>query len=279
MISRDTIARFDEKGAALEICRIVEEPDGSAPSLCTIVHLGLPPRAPEAFIRYSSCIRESVPAYSDAPSFVIEGRPPKHPPFHSSPKDGLVVVVIAIGTHSTFITTHITIVTRLRSFIALTATMPPGVTYIPWETWGPRITACFELPFSCWSDALIGDRLATISGGTFSLFDFNSTRIWDAIRRGGNPPRHGMHLTTVKYKSVIPRGRLLKEDIVGELPYISVIKPAFVDWGFLTKYEEGLAGLSWLGGSLVSPTRNSPTLIIIKADEQDLLHIEVRTTE
>ena len=66
---------------------------------------------------------------------------------------------------------------------------------------------------------------------------------------------------------------------MGEPPYISVIKLAFVDWGFLTKYEEGLAGLSWLGGPLVSPTRNSPTLIIIKADEQDLLHVEVRTTE
>jgi len=33
---------------------------------------------------------------------------------------------------------------------------------------------------------------------------------------------------------------------VGELPYISVVKPAFVDpgWRYFTNYEEVLAGLS-----------------------------------
>jgi hypothetical protein len=40
---------------------------------------------------------------------------------------------------------------------------------------------------------------------------------------------------------------LFKEDVVGELPYISarVVKPAFVDWKSLINYEEELAGLSW----------------------------------
>jgi len=95
----------------------------------------------------------------------------------------------------------------------------------------------------------MGDRLATIWSGTLSLFDFNSTRIRDAIRRAGDPSGHGMHPTTVKYRSVIPRGKIFKEDVVGELPYISVVKPDFVDWRYLTNYKEGLAGLSWnIGG-------------------------------
>jgi len=245
MISRDTIARFDATKAALEICRIVEEPDSSAPSLCTIVHLGLPPHAPDAFIYYACCIREGIPAHSDARSLAIEGRPPKHLPFHSSPEGGLVVVVICIGIHRSFTGTYITIVTHLRSLIALAAIRPSDVTFIPWEKWGPRTTACFQLHFSPSSDGVVGDRLATISSGTLSLFDFNSTRIRDAIRRAGNPSGRSMHPTTVKYRSVIPRGKLFKEDVVGELPYISVVKPAFVDWMYLTNYEEGLAGLSW----------------------------------
>jgi len=247
MISRDTIARFDATKAALEICRIVEEPDSSAPSLCTIVHLGFPPRAPNAFICYSYCIRESVPAYSDARSLTIEGRPPKRLPFHSSPEGGLVVVVISIGVHGMSTTTHITIVTHLRSLIALAATRPPlaDVTFIPWKNWGPRITACFECQFSPRSDGIMGDRLVTIPSGMLSLFDFNSTRIRDAIRKADDPSGLGRHLTAVKHRSVIPRGRLFNEDVVGELPYISVVKPAFVDWRFLTNYEEGLAGLSW----------------------------------
>jgi hypothetical protein len=249
MISRDTIARLDARKEALEICRIIEEPDSSAPSLCTIVHLGLPPLAPDAFINYSSCIRESVPSFSDARSLEIEGRPPRQPPFHTSPDGGLVVVVICIGSHGTPTTTHIIIVTHLRSLIALAATRPPGVTFIPWENWGPRTTACFQLRFSPRCDAIMGDRIAIISDGTLSLFDFNSTRIQDAIRRAGNLSGRDMHLTTVKHRSVIPRGKLFMEDVVGELPFISVIKPTFVDWRYLTNYEEGLAGLSWnVGG-------------------------------
>ena len=257
MISRDTVARFDATREALQICRIVEEPGGSAPSLCTTVHLGLPPRAPDTFISYSYCIRESVPAYSDAPFFVIGGRPPKHLPFHSSPEDGLVVVDISIGIRSTSSWAHIIIVTHLRSLMALAATKPPNVTFIPWESWGPRITACFGHEFASWADVLIGDRLATISSATLSsatlsLFDFNSTRICDAIQGAGNPSKRDMHLTMVKHRSVIPRGRLFKKDVVGELPYISVVKPAVAGWRVLTNYEEGLAGLSWnVGGSHV----------------------------
>jgi hypothetical protein len=52
MISRDTIALFDATKAALEICRIVEEPDSGAPSFCTIFHLGFPPRAPQHRTRF-----------------------------------------------------------------------------------------------------------------------------------------------------------------------------------------------------------------------------------
>ena len=257
MISGDTIVRFNTNRAALQICRIVEEPGGRAPYLCTIVHLGLPPRAPDAFISYSYCIRESVPAYSDTPSLMSEGRPPKPRPFHSSPEDGLVVVDIAIGTHSTSTTTHIIIVTHLRSLMALAATLPPNVTFIPWESWGPRITACFEHQFAPWADVLMGSRLAIISSVTpssavLSLFDFNSTKICDSIQRASNPSRRDMHLTMVKHRSVIPRGQLFKKDVVGELPYISVVKPVFAGWRILTNYEEGLAGLSWnVGGSHV----------------------------
>jgi hypothetical protein len=92
-----------------------------------------------------------------------------------------------------------------------------------------------------------------ISRGTLSLFDFdfNSTRIRDAIRRAGNLSGRGMpfKLMRVKRRSVIPRGKIFNENVVGELPYISVVKPAFVDWRFLTNYEERLAGLSWnVGG-------------------------------
>ena len=249
------IALVEADSAALEICRIVEEPDGSV-SLCTIVRLGLPLLVPEAFIRFSYCIRESVPTYSDAPSLVMEGRPPRHPPFHSSTEEGLVVVVMTIRIHAGYTVAHVTIVTHLRSLIALVATTPPGVTLIPWDNWGPRAAACFELRVRYNSDVLMGDRLATIWKGTLFLFDFNSTRIRDALRRASRSSGriNNVDLMTVNHRSVIPGGRLFKEDVVGELPYISVVKPAFVDWKSLINHEEELAGLSWnVRGQLVSP--------------------------
>jgi len=248
------IALVETDSVALEICRIVEEPDGGV-SLCTIVRLGLPPLAPEAFIRFSYCIRESVPTYSDAPSLVTEGRLPRHPPFRSSPKEGLVVVVMTIGIHATSTAEHVTIVTHLRSLVALAATTPPRVTFIPWENWGPRAAACFEFRVRPKSDVLMGDRLATIWNETLSLFDFNSTRIRDALQRASRSSgcTNTVDLMTINHGSVIPGGMLFKEDVVGELPYISVVKPAAADWKSLINHEEELAGLSWnVRGQLVS---------------------------
>ena len=189
-------------------------------------------------------MRESVPAYSNAPSLVIEGRPPRRPPFHTSPDEGLVVFVIAIKIDRIYVTL-LTIVTHLRSLMELAASTSSEVTFIPWENWGPRVTACFQLHARPKVDVLIGDRLATLSRGTLSIFDFNSTRIRDATRRTGDLLGRSMDDTTVQHRSVIDKGGVFKEDVVGELPYISVVRPASTNWKGLANYEEGLAGLSW----------------------------------
>jgi len=189
-------------------------------------------------------MRETVPAYSDTPSLVIEGRPPRRPPFHKSPNEGLVVFVITVGTRTTT-PEAFTFVTHLYSLMALATSTSSGTTIIPWENWGPRVTACFKLDVHPKNGVLIGHRLATLSCGTLFIFDFNSTRILDAIRRIDDSSGRSMDVTTVKHRSVIPKGRLFKEDVVGELPYISVVRPASKDWKRLANYEEGLAALSW----------------------------------
>ena len=243
--------------AALEICRIVDGPDGGTPSLCTIVQLGLPPLASETrLLDYSHCMRESVPAYSGVPSLVIEDRPPRRPPFHESPDEGVVVFIIAVKIN-TIGTSIFTIVTHLRSLMALATSAPPEVTFIPWENWGPPVTACFDLHVRPKVDVLIGDRLATLERGTLSIFDFNSTRIKDAIKTTGDSTGRSIDMTPVKHRSVLLKGRLFKEDVVGELPYISVVRPASTGWEGLANYEEGLAGLSW-----DSDVRRRPVLLL-----------------
>ena len=231
--------------AALEICRIVDGPDGGTPSLCTIVQLGLPPLASGTRLSYySHCMRESVPAYSGAPSLVMEDRPHRRPPLHESPDEGVVVFVIAVQINMTG-TCIFTIVTHPRSLMALATSASSKVAFIPWENWGPPVTACFNLHVRPKVDVLIGERLATLEHGTLSIFDFNSTRIQDAIKRTGDSIGRSMDMTSVKHRSVILKGKLFKEDVVGELPYISIVRPACAGWEGLANYEEGLAGLSW----------------------------------
>jgi hypothetical protein len=259
MLSRDTMALVEMDSATLELCKIVEESDGGAPSLCTLVRLGLPPLAPRTCVFFEShCIRESVSAYSNAPSLVIEGRPPRRVPFHTSTEEGLVAVIMHIGRDSwPYNTRYLTIVTHLRALVALTTRTSPGETFIPWENWGPRITACFDdEPFHpC---ALMGERLTIISNEGLSLLDFNLSRIRDTIQRTGNSSGPSGPVTTVNHRSVIPRRRTwFREDVIGELPYISVrvVRPDSSDRTHPANYEEGLAVLSWdVRGRRFSPS-------------------------
>jgi len=254
MLSRDTIALVEHDSATLELCRIVEESNSGAPSLITLVRLGLPPLTPEASVFWSQCIRESVPAYSDAPSLVIEGRPPRRVPFRNSTEEGLVAVIMDIE-HDSWpdVTRYLTIVTHLRALVALTTRTSPGVTFIPWENWGPRVTACFDDPFHRY--ALMGERLTIITNEGLSLLDFNLSRIRDTIQRTGNSSGRSGPVTTVNHRSVIPRRKWFREDVVGELPYISVVRPASSDWMCPANYEEGLAVLSWdVRGRRFSPS-------------------------
>jgi hypothetical protein len=195
-----------------------------------------------------------VSAYSNAPSLVIKGRPPRRVPFRNSTEEGFVAVIMDISpdSWSRYGTRSLMIVTHLRALVALATRMSPGVPFIPWENWGPRITACFEGYFHRY--ALMGERLTIITSEGLSLLDFNLSRIRDTIQRTGNSSGRSGRVTRVNHRSVIPRGSLLREDVVGELPYISVVRPASSDWMCPANYEEGLAVLSWnVRGRCFSP--------------------------
>ena len=220
MLSRDTIALIETDSAMLELCRIMEELDGSAPFLCTLVRLGLPPLTLGIPTYFSHCIRERVLAYSDASPVVIEGCPPRRVPFHNSTDEGLVAVVmdiaVSLGHFQWYNSTNLTFVTHLRTLVALATRKSPGVTLIP-----SPVTACINSPVHRYSDALMGERLITISHEKLSLLDFNSSRIRNTTRRTGG----SADVTTVTHRSIIPRGGWFREDVVGELPYISVVRP------------------------------------------------------
>jgi len=114
--------------------------------------------------------------------------------------------------------------------------------------------------------ALMGERLTIITNEGLSLLDFHLSRIRDAIGRSGNLSGHSVHVTTVKHRSVIPRGNMFREDVVGQLPYISVVRPdkETVSLSFnLANYEEGLAGISWKVRGRLSPLLCSFQALII----------------
>jgi hypothetical protein len=241
-LSHDTIALVENYTATLEVCQIVQEPDSDTSSLRTLARLGLPPLASRTHLSHSYCFPAEMPVYS---SFVVEGpgRPPRRHPFHKSPEERIVAVVLSITLDSRDAIRSFTIVTHVRSLIAHATTTLPEVNFIPWKDWGPSGTTCFERHISPFHDAFVGERLATISDGSLCLFDFNFTRVQNAIREVGHPSQNAVH-SVVKDRVVIPRGRAFEIDVVSELPYISILIPAPFNWEGLRNYEEGLAGFS-----------------------------------
>ncbi|KAI0284899.1 hypothetical protein BC826DRAFT_130544 [Russula brevipes] len=237
VLSHDMIALVKGHTETLEVCRIVQDSETS--SLRTLVHLGLPPLASQAHFWRSYCIQAQMPV--DASSFVVEGRPPRRHPFHNSPEEGTVAIVLA--TRDPILIRAFTIVTHLRTLVAHATTTLLEVNFIPWEDWGPSGTACFERPIDSLHEVFVGERLAMISGGSLSLFDFNSMRVQNAIRKVGRPSQNAVH-SVVKDRVVIPSGETFETNVVSELPYISVVIPKPFNWKDLCNYEEGLAGFS-----------------------------------
>jgi hypothetical protein len=243
VLSHDTIALVNNDSVTLEVCRIVQELNSDTPSLRTLVRLGLPPLTSGSHISYSYCIPEQMPVYSDAPSFAVEGRPARRHPFHNSPEERIVAFSTRLRVRDRLEGRSYTIVTHVRTLIAHATTALPEVNPIPWEDWGPSGTAYFERRIHPLIDACVGERLATISDGSLSLFDFNFTRVRNTIRKVGHPSQDAVH-SVVKDRVVIPRGRTFETDAVSELPYISTVVPTPFNWKGLCNYEEGLAGFS-----------------------------------
>ncbi|KAI0284891.1 hypothetical protein BC826DRAFT_130349 [Russula brevipes] len=239
VLSHDTFALVVKDTATLEVCRIVEEPDSDTPSLRTL-RLGLPPLASQARFSHSYFIPAQTPV--DAPSSLVEGRPPRRHPFHSSPEERIVAFVLSITLDSRVPIRSFTIVTHVRTLIAHATTTVPEVNSISWKDWGPSGTACLQ-DINTLHEASMGDRLAKISIGSLSLLDFNSTRVQNAIRKVGHPSRDAVH-SVVKDRVVIPREQLFEIDVVSELPHISVVIPFPYYWDSPHNYQEGLAGLS-----------------------------------
>ncbi|KAI0284898.1 hypothetical protein BC826DRAFT_973137 [Russula brevipes] len=246
VLSHDTFALVENDSATLEVCRI-EEPDSDTPSLRTLVHLGLPPLASWARISSSYCISEQMPVYSGAPSFVVEGRPPRRHPFHSSPEERIIAIAFRVKPYDDIGTRAFAIVTHLRTLVAHATTTLPQGNFIPWKDWGPSGAACFERHTASLSDlsdaCVVGERLATLSPGELSIFDFNPTRVQNTIRKAGHPSQDAVY-SVVKDRVLIPREELFKIDVVSELPYVSVTVPRPSHWWRIHNYEEVLAGSS-----------------------------------
>ncbi|KAH9952396.1 hypothetical protein BC827DRAFT_388425 [Russula dissimulans] len=232
MISNDTIALINTHGVALELCKIVTDPESCEPSLCRLVRLGLPPLASNVCIRWVDTV------CPDTPCGAVEGRPPRRLPFQNSPEDGIAIFCInAVGPHDF---DSLTIVTHLRTLLALATTTPPEVTFIPWKDWGPPVTACFEPTYFPLShDLLAGERWVTRVLVSLCWRDFNSTRIQDSIRGTSDSARRGEPTKVVNHRRVVPRG--LFKGVASELPYMIVHGPAPRGLNILALHEERAA--------------------------------------
>lgn len=244
------IVLSEADGWELWICRIAEEPDSGALSLCALVCLGLPPLAEGASITSSYCIRRSLPVYSDLASFMAEGRPRGRLPFCSSPDAGVVAIVAGINASGTAPDQArlVTIASPLHKLVALATTAPPQLGIMTWKDWGPCVTVCFKTRyFSCGEygeSVAMGERLWTYLRVIIFLYGLNTMRVQDAIRESRDA--FGMRAKVVHHGTTIPGEKIYKRDVVSELPHISIDRPIPSFSGAPVSGEGGIASITLL---------------------------------
>ncbi|KAH9961904.1 hypothetical protein BC827DRAFT_245214 [Russula dissimulans] len=222
LVLSDDVLALMGAGNTIELCRI--SPTSGAP-LQTIRLLELPPLLPHVRLAAATAKTENNNYSSAFDATRNEQQHRRHPPRHTFnplPIDALVLLSLTTKIHgSVFIDTRTyTIAVHARTLLSYASTSPSTSTpsssssspphgsesslaLIPWDTWGPPATRCFDGHSGSSSAVLAAQRW--LSPGT--VRDFCPRR----VRAAG--------AQSVKSRSVLAAGRFFQRDVESALPY------------------------------------------------------------
>jgi hypothetical protein len=241
-LSRDTIAFALHETFELELCRLILPVTDAAPTLQTVSRLRLP-RLLRG--RQVDDIRLSQPAPlsgSHPPS-----RTSLHAafPFRSNPEDDILAFDIISYPHRE---RRIIFVARRRTLLALAAEPKASVGPRAWEDWGPRATHWMEL------DPL-NDSLS-IAGSRCVLVKYSHLRNHYVLDLRDFNPHRVRALRAVPPPTVLSAEACFEEDVVCELPYVSLRKE--------NVGKRVLLDDEWLAEIVVSTSNLFPSCVLAK---------------
>jgi hypothetical protein len=241
-LSRDTIAFALHETFELELCRLILPVADAAPTLQTVSRLRLP-RLLRG--RQVDDIRLSQPAPlsgSHPPS-----RTSLHAafPFRSNPEDDILAFDIISYPHRE---RRIIFVARRRTLLALAAEPQASAGPRAWEDWGPRATHWMEL------DPL-NDSLS-IAGSRCVLVKYSHLRNHYVLDLRDFNPHRVRALRAVPPPTVLSAEACFEEDVVCELPYVSLRKE--------NVGKRVLLDDEWLAEIVVSTSNLFPSCVLAK---------------
>jgi hypothetical protein len=227
-LSSDTLVFALRDAFALQVCKLTRAGRNSAPTLQTLCSLQLPCLLSDQQI---SDLHLAQPSS-------LSGNPPSSAqhslssfPFRSNPEDDILAFEIFFrDNHGR----RIIFIARRRTLLWLAiptgsgASMPPDTR--AWEDWGPRTTHWMELDPSNDSMSLAGSRCVLVKYShlrnhyVLDLRDFNPYRV--RARRARNNNNNSKAVTTagITTQAILSAEACFEEDVVSELPFISIRK-------------------------------------------------------
>ena len=236
VLSDNILALIRGPENAIELCRI-DTTDSATASLQIICLLELPPLVPYARLTSASLKSpENNTGKSESSAHLSSGRsrrrrPPRYS-FSPSPTEALVLLdLTAKITGSAFVDLRTyTLAVHARTLLSYATSpsshasrsgLPPAV---PWDTWGPLATRCFEGPSNSESSSstvvVAGQHWLDIKCGAIRDFcphhHVQRTSAPGATATDTSNPSVGLRSST------LPAGRVFACDIESALPYCEI---------------------------------------------------------
>ncbi|KAI0301473.1 hypothetical protein BC826DRAFT_989875 [Russula brevipes] len=222
-LSRDILMFALRDAFSLQICKLNRGSGDATPTLHTLCSLRLPcllGGQQIADLRLS----QPSPLSGDHPS---PRRSHSEFPFRSDPEDNILAFDVYFrDDHGR----RIIFVARRRALLSLAFPLGTGPSVLPstkaWEDWGPRATHWMELDPLNDSISLAGSRCVLVkyshlrSHFVLDLREFNPYRVRTrGARHGKSTP-----ITGIASRMVLSAGACFEEDVVSELPFLSIRK-------------------------------------------------------
>lgn len=209
---------------ALEVCKLDRACGGAVPTLQTICLLELPnllsgQQIVDIRIPQASPLSNNHPSHTQGSSSIF--------PFRSNPEDDILAFDVKFRNDYD---RRIIFVARRRTLLSLAPKSGTDIPHVPavkaWEDWGPRATHWMELDPSNDSISLSGSRCVLVkylhlrNHFVLDMRDFNPYRIraWSARNKTATST------ATTSYQAVLSAEACFQEDIIFELPFVSIRK-------------------------------------------------------